>query len=262
MPVENPRTYGKSPFNVVVIHGGPGAPGSMAPLGQALAAYCGVLEPLQTATSLEGQVQELRTVLIKNGEPPATLLGSSWGAILGFIFSARYPKLVKKLILIGSGVYEEQYATRIQETRLSRLGKEGKREAQSLIKTLNDPIVSDKNLPLTRLGELFTKSDAYNPLTLNTEVIDVQYHVYINVWNEAMELRRNGKLVALGKQIQCPVVAIHGDYDPHPPEGIKKPLSAVLKNFRFILLKNCGHLPWIEKEAKDKFYGILKEELS
>jgi pimeloyl-ACP methyl ester carboxylesterase len=76
-----------------------------------------------------------------------------------------------------------------------------------------------------------------------------------------MELRRNGTLVALGKQIQCPVVAIHGDYDPHPPEGIKKPLSAVLKNFRFILLKNCGHLPWIEKEAKDKFYGILKEEL-
>jgi pimeloyl-ACP methyl ester carboxylesterase len=259
--VENVRTYGKAPFNVAVIHGGPGAPGSMALLARELAAYCGVLEPLQTAPSLEGQIQELRAVMIENGETPATLLGSSWGALLGFIFSARYPELVKKLILIGSGVYEEQYATHIQETRLSRLGKEGRREAQSLMKTLNDPAVSDKNLPLAQLGALFTRTDAYNPVTLDTGVMEVQYHIYISVWNEATELRRSGKLVELGKQIQCPVVAIHGDYDPHPPEGIKKPLSAVLKNFRFILLKNCGHLPWIEREARDKFYGILKEEL-
>jgi pimeloyl-ACP methyl ester carboxylesterase len=79
--------------------------------------------------------------------------------------------------------------------------------------------------------------------------------------NDAVELRRSGELLKLGRQIQCPVVAIHGDYDPHPHEGIKKPLSTVLGNFRFILLKNCGHMPWIEKEAKGAFYEILKEEL-
>jgi len=57
------------------------------------------------------------------------------------------------------------------------------------------------------------------------------------------------------------VVAIHGDYDPHPPEGVKRPLAKVLRDFQFILLKNCGHLPWIEREAKGEFYEILKEEL-
>ena len=76
-----------------------------------------------------------------------------------------------------------------------------------------------------------------------------------------MELRRNGKLLELGEYIRCPVVAIHGDYDPHPAEGVQTPLSAILKNFRFILVNNCGHKPWIEREARDKFYGILKEEL-
>ncbi len=65
----------------------------------------------------------------------------------------------------------------------------------------------------------------------------------------------------MGKRIECPVVAIHGDYDPHPPEGIQGPLSPILKDFRFILLKNCGHLPWIEREARDLFYKILREEL-
>jgi pimeloyl-ACP methyl ester carboxylesterase len=78
---------------------------------------------------------------------------------------------------------------------------------------------------------------------------------------DAEELRRSGKLLKYGKHIKCPVVAIHGDYDPHPALGVQKPLSAILKNFRFILLKNCGHKPWVERQAKDEFYGILKEEL-
>ena len=37
-------------------------------------------------------------------------------------------------------------------------------------------------------------------------------------------------------------------------------LSA-LEKFRFILLDNCGHRPWIERQARDMFYGILNEEL-
>jgi len=39
------------------------------------------------------------------------------------------------------------------------------------------------------------------------------------------------------------------------------PLSAALKSFQFILLKNCGHMPWIERKARNEFYVILKEEL-
>ena len=57
------------------------------------------------------------------------------------------------------------------------------------------------------------------------------------------------------------IVVVHGDHDPHPAEGIQKPLSVMLRSFRFILLKNCGHKPWIEREAREAFYRILKEEL-
>ena len=260
--MKNLRTYGKAPFNVVVIHGGPGAPGHMAPVALELSPDWGVLEPLQTATSLEGQVQELKNVLESRGDLPVTLIGWSWGAMLGFIFSASYSTFVKKLILIGSAVYEEQYAARIQETRLNRLSEEERREAHSLTKILKNPATKDKNALLAQLGKLFTKADAYNPLTLDKENLKVQYEIYQSVWSDATELRRSGELLELGAQIQCPVVAIHGDYDPHPSQGIQKPLSAVLKDFKFILLENCGHLPWIEREARDRFYRILKEELA
>ena len=83
--MKNLRTYGQPPFTVAVLHGGPGAPGSMAPVARKLAANWGVLEPLQTATSLAGQIEELRTVLRDYGHLPITLIGSSWGAMLGFM---------------------------------------------------------------------------------------------------------------------------------------------------------------------------------
>jgi len=165
------------------------------------------------------------------------------------------------LILVGSGPYEEKYAARIRETRLNRLSEEDRTEVKSLIEILDNPAAEGKSTAFARFGALFSKADAYDPIMYEAEVIDYQVDIFQSVWKDAAELRRSGKLLELGKHIECLVVAIHGDYDPHPAEGVQKPLSAVLKSFRFILFKNCGHMPWIERQARDKFYAILKEEL-
>jgi pimeloyl-ACP methyl ester carboxylesterase len=234
----------------------------MAPVARELALEGGVLEPLQTAGSLAGQVKELKTVLEENGDLPVTLIGFSWGAWLSFIVAARYPAIVKKLILIGSGGYEEKYAAGIQETRLNRLSEEERIEVNSLIEALNDPAVKDKSAAFRQFGDLLSKADAYDPIESRTEVIAYQADVFQSVWPDAAELRKSGKLLELGKRITCSVVAIHGEDDPHPAEGVQKPLSAVLKRFRFILLKHCGHKPWIERQTRDRFYEILKEELA
>ena len=259
--MKNLRKYGKAPYKIAVIHGGPGAGGEMVPVARELASGWGVLEPLQTAASLEGQIEELKIFLEKNGDLPVTLIGFSWGAWLSFIFAANYPAIVKKLILIGSGGYEEKYAARIRETRLNRLSEEDRAEIKSVIEILNNPAAEDKNMAFARFGTLLSKADAYDPIINESEVIDRSYDIYQRVWKDAAELRRSGKLLELGQHIKCPVIAIHGDYDPHPAQGVQKPLSTILKSFRFILLKNCGHYPWIEREARGKFYEILKEEL-
>jgi pimeloyl-ACP methyl ester carboxylesterase len=262
--MKNLRTYGKIPFEVAVIHGGPGASGEMAPVARELASGWGVLEPLQTATSLQGQVEELRTVLEDYGDLPVTLIGFSWGAWLSFIVAAKHPTVVRKLILIGSGPYEHKYVERIQETRLSRLSAEERKEYKSIIKMLNDPAAEDKPTAFARLGALASKIDTYDPIVSEPDGSESgggQGNVFHRVLEDAMEMRRRGKLLELARHIDCPVVAIHGDYDPHPAEGVQEPLSAILKNFRLILLKNCGHKPWVERQAKGKFYGALKKEL-
>jgi pimeloyl-ACP methyl ester carboxylesterase len=260
--MKNLRTYGSRPYTVAVIHGGPGAPGEIEPVARELASLTGVLEPLQTKDSVEGQVQELREVLEKNGDLPVTLIGHSWGAWLGFILTARHPALVKKLILVGSGAFEPEYAENIVGDRLSRLNEAERIEAFELIENINDPATVAKDKPMARLFEIFTRADNYDARPLKSEALEFNYHINVSVWAQAEKLRASGELLGMGKLIRCPVVAVHGDYDPHLAEGVRVPLARVLKDFRFILLEKCGHEPWIEKFARDRFYEILRREMA
>jgi pimeloyl-ACP methyl ester carboxylesterase len=260
--MDNVRKYGDPPLTVAVIHGGPGAAGMMAPVARELSRSMGVLEPLQTASSVDGQVQELRAILEKHGQLPVILVGHSWGAWLSMIFAARYPALVKKLILVGSGPLEDKYALNITRTRLSRLNGEELREVKALTEALNDHGIADKNKIFARFGKLMSKADTLDPLPGEGEETDTREEVFRSVWAEAEEMRRSGKLLKIATQIRCPVVAIHGDYDPHPAEGVEEPLRKLARDFRLILLKDCGHEPWKERAARERFYKVLKEELA
>ena len=233
----------------------------MAPLARELALRHGVLEPLQTASSIAGQVEELKELLEESADLPVTLVGHSWGAWLGYIFAARYPGLVKKLILVSSGGFEDKYAATTHETRLSRLNAEGREEVKRLLEIIRNRSSDDRNADFARLGELFFKTDAYDPLPLEPPDTVFSLEIYKSVWGEATELRRSGKLLEMGREITSPVVAIHGDYDSHPAEGVERPLTAVLGDFSFILLDKCGHKPWIERQARERFFAILEEEL-
>jgi len=264
--MDNLRIYGTPPYSIVVVHGGPGARGEMAPVAQELSKRWGVLEPLQTATSVQGEVEELKSVLVRAGDLPATLIGFSWGAWLSIILAAEYPALVGKLILVGSGPFEERYAASIAETRRSRLTREERADLAAITRILEsseDVGAEKKRAALARMGALLSKVDEFDPLpsSIESEVVDLRSDVFQAVWKEAAELRRTGKLLDLVKKVEGPVVAIHGDYDPHPAVGVRRPLSAFLKCFRFILLDRCGHAPWTERWAKEKFYDILNEEL-
>ncbi len=255
------RIYGEAPYGVAVLHGGPGAPGTVAPVARELSRGRGVLEPLQAAASVAGQVQELRDVLKVHGRLPVALIGHSWGAWLSFVFAARHPEMVNRLILVGAGPFEERYARGIMKTRLGRLSEEERREAREIADALNGAGEGRAAL-FARYGGLMSKADAYDPLPGDGEdALEFQPDVYASVWKEADALRRGGELLDLGKKISCPVLAIHGDHDPHPAEGVEEPLKKVLGDFRLVRLEKCGHEPWRERAAKDRFFEILDEEL-
>ena len=154
------------------------------------------------------------------------------------------------------------------------LGEEEGRQVRSILAILDGQNDGDceKNRLLARMGELFLRADSFDPIDdivpnecksmeSDYSIIPCHADIYQSVWKEASHLRQTGELLQLGEKILCPVVAIHGDWDPHPAKGVSEPLQATLKRFQFILLENCGHKPWIERRAKDKFYSILRELL-
>ncbi|HOR46940.1 MAG TPA: alpha/beta hydrolase [Caldisericia bacterium] len=261
MTFQNPRKYGVPPFNVVVVHGGPGACGEMAPMAREFSSLFGVLEPLQTVTTIDGQVKELEEAIKTHGSPPVALVGHSWGAWLAFIFAAKNPLLVGKLVLVGSGPFEEKYASEIMPARLARLPENERNELAGLLKRMENQDEEDGDAIMDRVGDLISKSDHFDPLPFGPEPVEFRPEVYQGVWPEASRLRQNGELLEMGKKITCPVVAIHGDHDPHPADGVRVPLEKTLKNFKFVLLEKCGHDPWLEKHAREKFFAVLKGEL-
>ena len=265
--VETVRKYGSDPFRIVVIHGGPGAVGSVAPIARTLGQTRGVLEPLQRASTLDGQIEELRLVVEHNATLPVIFIGHSWGAWLSALVTATYPDLVRKLILVGSGPFEEQYVPKIAENRFKRLSPPEQAEYLQLVELLDRSAVPGSVVSLSHLGELSDKADSYDPIEIPNDTTDLDgianpAEMYQGVWPTAAELRATGELLRRVATITCPVVALHGDCDPHPAEGIQKPLAATVQDFRMIILEQCGHTPWCERHARERFYQILEQELS
>lgn len=259
---ENVRLYGDAPYRVAVVHGGPGAAGAMAPVARELGADRGVLEPLQTAMTVGGQVDELAGVLTSLADGPATLVGHSWGAWLVLLTAGRFPELVDKLVLVACAPLREADAAAIMRTRLARLDEAEQRRVHDLMRQLAEADGPAKQAAMAAFGVLMTKADAVDPLPEAAgDGADCQGEIFRRVWAEAHALRKSGELLTLAGQVRCPVVAIHGEDDPHPSQGVREPLSALLPDFRFLLLPRCGHTPWLERQAREPFFRLLREDL-
>ncbi len=106
------RQYGMAGPWVVLVHGGPGAGGYLAPLAQALAGSFRVLEPLQRGSSSEPltvarHVADLDEVVNEYcGDARPAIVGHSWGAMLALAHAAAHPDSVRALVLIGCGTFD------------------------------------------------------------------------------------------------------------------------------------------------------------
>ncbi|MBN2522279.1 MAG: alpha/beta hydrolase [Bacteroidales bacterium] len=256
----NYQTYGLPPFRIVLVHGGPGSAGEMTPVANVLSNRMSILEPFQTRHTVSDQILELKRTIEKRAKVPAVLVGFSWGAWLSILLTARYPQLVKKLILIGCPPLETNYAKKINETRMNRLNKKDRSTFISLLDMLSEDQSPNSTNLFYLLEQFIRKTDSFHPVPVEDNT-QIHPELFQKIWKEAAELRASGKIRNCALSITCPVIFIHGEYDPHPVDGIAIPLTKKTMNHKMIVLKNCGHKPWIEKEAFGDFYKTLIREI-
>lgn len=253
------RKYGREPYRVVVVHGGPGALGDVAAIARNLSSSVGVLEPIQSKYTVDGLIKELKEQVETYTNEPLSFVGHSWGAWLVLLYAVRYPGKVKQLILVGCAPFEEEYVSLISERRKKKLSEEEGTYWDLLVGKLERGYNRDD--VLRELERLVVKSDHYRFRETEEDkrdILPVDGKMYSSVWREAEKIRKDGRWKNLLSRVRCPVYVIHGEMDPHPLEGVIEPLFRANIKFRKIVLPRCGHSPFKEEEVCESFYDLLK----
>ncbi len=254
------RKHGKEPYNIVALHGGPGAAGSAFGLARLISKEFGVLEPMQSKYTIGELEEELAEQMEENCSGKVILAGHSWGAWLAGLFAERFPDKVEKVILIGSGPLDEYYVSQIGERRKENMSSEEAEEYDQILRQLGDGF-GEKDECLQRLGEICDRADGYQEEEALRDEADINGNLHDKIWKEAVRLRKSGELLERFGRISCPLVLIQGAADPHPAEGVIQPLKDRNVDIKSYVFDKCGHTPWREKYAREEFARVLFSEL-
>ncbi len=257
------RHHGASGPLVVVLHGGPGAPGSARGLAKLLSPFCRVLEPLQrraddTPLTVERHLDDLAAVA-----PRATVVGWSWGAMLGLSFAVRCPQQVSSLVLVGCGTYSQPDRDLYQARLDAALGARGRARRDELAAAIADePSPTLRDRLLAELGEHLSAAQGVDLLEEedpNEGGPDARG--YQQAWADAMRRQAEGLEPAAFAAIRAPVLMLHGADDPHPGAATYATLRRFLPALEYQSLPRCGHQPWRERHARADFARLVCEWL-
>jgi pimeloyl-ACP methyl ester carboxylesterase len=229
------RQYGTKGPHVVLLHGGPGAVGYMAPVARELSDTCIVHEPLQRAHTVAGHVTDLDELIRQL--PPAHLVGSSWGAMLALAYAAEHP--VRSLFLVGCGTFDERARAKLRETRAARMQGAEPRTYEEW-------------------GDVTMRTDSYD-LIADNEVDEIDAEAGEASWNDMIRLQHEGVYPAAFASIEVPALLVHGDVDPHPGPLVYASLQPFVRNLQYTEIPRCGHYPWLERHGHVPFFKLLRD---
>mgnify|MGYP000228345447 CR=1 FL=1 len=256
------KHYGNSPFDLVLLHGGPGAFDSLNVFAKELAIGRGVILPRLEIESLYALLKELAALIEKRADHPVSLLGHSFGALVAIALAGAYPQLTKKIILVGCPALQSGYEDQLKINRQTKLEAAQRQHLKQLEDDLDKASSTvEQNVVFGKLGEFWEQVDGVDLLQLPAHKQEVSYQSYLDLWPQAVEWREKGKFVESCLQLQCPVVLIQGDHDSHPFSAPLKTFEEVGIDYTSYLLEKCGHSPWRERQTREEFFRILDQEL-
>lgn len=256
------REYGISGPLVAVLHGGPGAPGYMAPVARRLGDTFQVLEPFQRGSgekplTVARHVADLHDVLASRfGDRRVALVGHSWGAMLALAYTAEHAERVASLMLIGSGTFSVAARVRFRAILEARTDASLRQRVRAL-----DVECPDPDERLGRRARLTLPLYAYDIGSSDPGFDACDARAHQETWDDMMRLQEIEVYPQAFETIRAPVVMLHGAADPHPGEMIRASLHPYLPQLEYMQWERCGHYPWLEPAVRDDFFRVMVEWL-
>lgn len=256
------REYG-NPANppVILLHGGPGAAGHMAPVARGLADAYRIYEPFQRKSAAEPltvarHIADLHEVIARYtpARRPA-LLGASWGAMLALAYTATHPDTPGPLILVGCGTFDPVTRTVFQKTVAERTTGAIRAQFKEA-----ERLGGDEGLRAN--AKALTPIYAYDPADMPYEDAEFDAKGHRETWDDMLRLQAEGSYPAAFAAIEAPVLMLHGSFDPHPGHLTARILQQHIPQLEYHELAQCGHDPWAERTAAGPFFSFVRNWLA
>lgn len=250
--------YGQDGHSVIVLHGGPAAYGGSDAVAKELSKKFRVYAPWQRRSgciklTVDIHVEDLRS-LIETTIPDkkAAIVGESWGAMLALAFSSKYPTMCKCIALVGCGTYTEEARQELARTRQERI-------RSHLSK--NPEFNTDLQLGfLEQILKWHDMTDTFSRLENTGEMSpegEFDRQAFDETWGDMLRCQKENIYPDSFDNITCPVIMLHGEYDPHPGKMTAEHLKSYIPQLEYKQFSKCGHAPDIEKYARKEFYEFL-----
>lgn len=214
-----------------------------------------------SSITLNNFVMDLEGIRKEFNLDKMNLMGHSWGGLLAMFYAIRYPDNLNSLILISTAAassdFWKPFSSNVKRNRTPE-------DDLALVKlTASEDFKNKRAEVVQKYLKVFFRVYFYNQSLgddLNTQINKItamnmdtinslMIRNYLSNYNIHEEL----------SAINCPTLVLHGDSDPIPSEFAKK-IHERIRNSKFILLKDCGHFPYVE--AQKEFFDIMKDFLN
>ena len=258
------RRYGTEGPVIIVLHGGPGAPGSAEELAMGISDMFSVIEPWQRKSgvadslTVAGHVSDLHEVVqaVREGKQQPALVGESWGAMLALAYAAEYPSEAGAIVLIGCGTFDKNsrsVGVKIREERISEHIAKHPEFADDLNLNLKDRILKWHEM-----------TDTYRAVSSPIQSGNIEFDEkgFTETWKDMLRCQENGLYPAAFSRIISPVLMLHGAYDPHPGKMIRDRVKLHVPQLEYHEFEKCGHQPSMETFAREEFFSVIHNWLA
>ena len=187
------------------------------------------------------------------------ILGHSFGGILAMKYAIKYPDKVKKLILSNSSGASARFVKEAQKELMARITEEDKFEQDLIFNAQN--FQQKRASAYQDLFRIFFRKEFFNrelasELTLTFPENFAKNSQTLSYLSK--DMGANYDFQEELKRITAPTLVIYGDYEILA-ESAGKAIVNTIPDADFLLLKDCGHFPFIEQPSA--YFSAITEFL-